>query len=95
MGQLLLGLWVVGETTTILDARGWHGLTPLEVHELARHEAPVTSGVAAEEGTATECHLLLLSLTWECTQPAAATAKGSGCCLYLAEGHCHFPEPYN
>ena len=56
---------------------------------------PVTSGFAVEEGTATEYHLLLLFLPWEHTHTAVATAKGSGCHLYLPEGHCHFPGSCN
>ena len=40
----------------------------------------VTPGVAKKEkkGIATKHHMLLLSLPWEHTHPAAATAKRSG-----------------
>ena len=54
----------------------------------------VTSGVAAEEGTAIECYPSP-SLPWECTRPAVATAKGSGHCLHLRKGHFYFPGPCN
>ena len=57
--------------------------------EQAPHGAPVTSGVM----TATECHLLLFSLPWEHTRPAAATAKCSGHAQNLPENHCHVKGP--
>ena len=67
------GLWDK-ISSAISDYRGWHGPPPLGVLDQASPVAPVTSG----EGTATEGHLLLLSLTWEHTQPAMAFAKCSG-----------------
>ena len=84
-----------GQTTVVIsDARGGQGPPPQGVREQAPPEGPVTSEVSKEEGTATKLHSLL-SLPWECTHPAAATAKCSGCCLHLPEDHCHFPVPCN
>ena len=60
-----------GQTT---DSRGWRGLPPLRVCEQAALAAPVTS----EEGIAIKHYLLWLTLPWELTHPAAATAKCSG-----------------
>ena len=53
----------------------------------------INAGDATEEGTATERHPLLLSLLWECTCPAVATAKSSGYQLHLPEGHCNQQQP--
>ena len=67
-----------GKTTTFIsDSRDGHGLPPLGVQEQGHPAAIVTSGVGAEEGTATKCHPLP-SPSWECTCPTFATAKGSG-----------------
>ena len=86
-GHLLHGLQVVGANTTVItDSRGGCGPPPLGVCEQVPPEAQVTSESGIEEGSATEHHPLLLSLPWECTRPAAATAKPSGCCLYLPGG---------
>ena len=77
-----------GQTTAVsYNSRGGHVLLPLGVHEWAPPAAPVTSEVDTEEGIATKPHLLLLSLAWECTYPAIATAKCSGNLLNLPEAH--------
>ena len=60
-------------------------------HQKASHKqapplAPVTSGVANEEGPAIKSHLLP-SLPWECKCPSTAAAKGSGHHLHFHEGH--------
>ena len=77
----------------ISDFRGGHVPPPLGDCEHVPPRAQVTSGVGTEEGTATKHNSLLLSLPWECTHPAVSTAKGSGYCLQLPEGHCHFSGP--
>ena len=59
--------------------------------EQAPAVAPVTSGVATEEGTAIECHPFSL-LPWEFTCPVPA-GKFSGHHIHSPEGHCHFPGP--
>ena len=92
MGRFFHDLQAVGANH---DSRGGHGLPLLGVHEQAPPVAPVTSEVSTEERIATEHNLSLLSLPWECTHPIAATAKCSGCCLNLAEAHCHFSGPCN
>ena len=73
-----------GQTMAVVsEARGINGLPPLEACEWAPPATPVTSGVGKKEkneGTATKDHTLLLSLPWEHTCPAAATAKHSGWC---------------
>ena len=56
--------------------RAWHATTRV---------APVTSEVSKKEGIATEHHPLLLSVPWEHTRPADATAKGSRCCLHMPD----------
>ena len=71
-GHLLHGLQVKGANhCSHSDSRGGCGLPPLG--EQAPPETPVTSEVGTEKGNATEHHLLLLSLPWECTQPATTT----------------------
>ena len=81
-----------GKTTAIItDPRGGHGSLPLEVPEQAPLAAPITS----EEVTAIEHYLLLLSLHWELTLPAAATAKCSGHFINLLKAHHNFPGPCN
>ena len=70
-----------GQTVAVLsEARGRRGLPPLGACEEAPPVTPVTPGVAKKEkkGIATKHHMLLLSLPWEHTHPAAATAKHSG-----------------
>ena len=68
-----------GQTTTVTsDFRGVHGMPPLGVHERVPLEGPFTSEGTTEEGTVTEHYLLLLSLPWELTHSATATAKCSG-----------------
>ena len=85
-----------GQTTTVIsDSRGGPGPPTLGDHEQVLPVALATSEVSTEEGTANEHHLLLLSLIWECTQPAAATAKHSGHCQHLPKGHCRFTRPCN
>ena len=62
-GHLMYRLQVVGEiATAISDSSGGCSLPPLGVHEQAPPVDPVTSGIFAEEGTATKHHPLLLSL---------------------------------
>jgi len=70
--------WQEQSTAAISDYRGGCGLLPLGVCEQAPSAALVTSEISAEEGTATKCHPLLLSLPWESTCPATATVKCSG-----------------
>ena len=55
-------------------------MPPLGVPEQAPFAAPITSEDTTEEGIVTEHYLLLLSLPWENTCPAAATAKYSWQC---------------
>ena len=69
--------------------------SPPRVHEQSPPVVLVTSGDSTEKGTVTKHHLLLLSCHWECICPAVASAKGSGHCLHLPEGHCPFPQPRN
>ena len=91
-GPLWYGLW--GQTAAaITDSRGMRDQPPLGVLKQAPLAAPVTSGVASKEGTATESQSLP-SLPWEHTHPIVTTAKGSGCCLCLPEGshHCQGPS---
>ena len=45
-----------GKPLQLSDSRAWHSLPPLGVHEQAPPAAPVSSGVATEENTATERH---------------------------------------
>ena len=62
----------------ISDTRGGHGPPPLLVCEQAPPVVPVTSEDRKEEDTAIEHHPLLLSLPWEHTHLAAATATCPG-----------------
>ena len=67
----------------VSETRERHGLPPLGACEWAPTVAPVISGVGKKKkkkkiSTATEYYPLLLSLPWEHTCPAAATAKHSG-----------------
>ena len=67
----------------VSEARGMSGLPPLGACEWAPPAIPITLGVGKKrkkEGTATKHQRLLLSLPWEHTCPAAATAKHSGWC---------------
>ena len=66
--------WRGQASTVIIDSRDDHVLLPIEVPKQAPPAVPVTT----EEGTAIEHKLLLLSLAWELTHPAAASAKCSG-----------------
>ena len=54
---------------------GGHGPQLPEVCNQAPPADPVTSVVSKKEGTGTEYHTLLLSLTWEHTCPAAVSTK--------------------
>ena len=65
-----------GQTTTVItDSREGHGLLPTGVPE----QVPPAVLIASEESIAIEHKLLLLSLPWELTHPAAAaTVKCSG-----------------
>ena len=81
-----------GQTTTVItDSRDRHGLLPLGVPEQAPLAAPITS----EEDIAIKHYLLLVSLPWELTNPAAAIAKCSGHLINLLKTHYHFPGPCN
>ena len=83
-----------GQTTTVItDSRGGHGPPPLEVHQQAPLTALITSEGTTEEGIATECHQLLLSLLWKPTHLATTTVKCSGHHLNWPEPHYRFPEP--
>ena len=74
-----------GQTTKVIsDSRGGHGPPPLGVPEQAALAVPITSEDTTEEGIVTEHHLLLLSLSWEHTRPAAATAKCPGQCPHAS-----------
>ncbi len=78
-------------TAVITDSRGGLGPLPLEVPE----QAPLASSITSEEGIAIEHYLLLLSLPWELTHPAVATAKCSGHLEDLPRAYYHFPGPCN
>ena len=85
-----------GQTTLLIpDSRGGNGLPPLGVHEQVPLVVLITSEGTTEEDIVTEHHLLLLSLPWELTYPATATAKCSRHCLNLPEAHFDFPGPWN
>ena len=91
-----VGSQAPGKTTVAISYfRGGHSPPPLGIHEQVPPVAPVISGVTSEEGTATGCHPLLLSLPLEHKCLAAATAKDSGHHLHFHECHCHFPGPCN
>ena len=91
MGFFMHGLQVGGQTSTVItDSRDGHGLLPIGVHEQAPPVVPITS----EEGIAIKHKLLLLSLPWELTHPAAATAKCAGL-ADLPRAYDHFPGPCN
>ena len=77
-------LWKPSQTREVVMANDHHGQALLAT--------PGSSGVGAEEGPATECHLLP-SPPWEHICPFIAKAKGSGHHLHLPEGHCHCPGP--
>ena len=83
--------WQGQTTTDITDSRDGHGLLPIGIPEQAPSVAPITS----EEGTAIKHKLLLLSLPWELTHPAVATAKCSGHLEDLPRAYYHFPGPCN
>ena len=75
-GCFLHGLQGQGQTTTVIsDSRGECGTPPLEIPEQKSLVAPNTSEGTTEKDIVVEYHLLLLSLPWEDTHPAAATAK--------------------
>ena len=62
--------WWKQTTVVNTDARDSHGTLPLGIPEQAPPVIPIT----LEEVTAIKHKLLLLSLTWKLTHPAAATA---------------------
>ena len=70
-------------TAVITDSRDGLGPLPLEVPE----QAPLASSITSEEGIAIEHYLLLLSLPWELTHPAAAIPKCSGHLINLPKAH--------
>ena len=70
-----------GQTTPVFsDSRGWRGPPSLGICEQKLLLAPTTSEGTIEKDIVMEHHLLLLSLPWEHTHTAAATAKRSGWC---------------
>ena len=90
-----------GQTAVVVsEARGRHGLPPLGACEWAPPATPITSGAGKEKkkkkkkkGPATKYHMLLLSLRWKHTCPAASLPNALGDAQTL--GHCPFPRPYN
>ena len=77
-----------GQTTTVItDSRGECGLLPVGVPE------PLVAPITIEEGTVIEQYLLFLSILWELTYPATASAKSSGHLVNLPKAHYHFPGP--
>ena len=58
-------------------------------------QAPPVVPISSEEGTAIKHKLLLLSLPWELTHLAVATAKCSGDLEDLPRAYDHFPGPCN
>ena len=78
----MLLAWSTGgewQTTAIIyDSREGHEPAPIGVHEQTLFTAPITSDSTTEEGLATKHHMLLLSLLWELTHSAAATANVLG-----------------
>ena len=66
--------------------------TTARVCEEVPPAAPVTTEISKKEGTATEHPLLLLSLPWEHTCLAAASAKCSWQCPCMLD-HYHYPGP--
>lgn len=89
-----------GQTTAVVsDSRGGCRPPPPGVHEWVPPVPPVTSGVSAEEGTATESHLLLslsgnahtlpnvLGAAYTCLK-ITATSQGPGARSSL----CHLPR---
>lgn len=96
MGCIVQGLQVVGANHQVIsDSKDGLGLPPLGVCEQAPLAAPVTSEGTKEEGIVTKHRLLLLSLSWELTHGASATAKCSGQCLNLPEAYYNFLGPCN
>ena len=95
MQSLLHDLQAAGtnHSSHLRNQRGC-SLPPLGICEQAPPIAPITSEVSKGEGTATMHHPLLLSLPWEHTCPASATAKCSGPHLHMPD-HCHIPGPCN
>ena len=92
MGCFMQGLRVAGANHCNYHCpRGDHGLLPLGVPEQAPPVVPSTS----KEGTAIEHKLLLLSLPWELTHPAASIAKCSGHLGDLPRARYHLPGPCN
>ena len=78
-----------GQTTTVItDSRDGHG--PI-VPEQALPAVPITS----DEGIAIKHKMLLISLPWALTHPAAATTKCSGQLVDLPGAHYHFSGPCN
>ena len=79
-----------GQTTRVItDSRAGHGLLPIGVSEQAPPAVPITT----EEGTAIKHKLLLLSLPWELTYSAVATAKCSGYLEDLPRAYDHLTRP--
>ena len=80
--------WWEQTTTVITDSRDGHGLHPIGVPKQAPPAVPIT----LDEGVAIKHKLLLLSLPWELTSPAVATAKYSGHLEVLPRDYYHFTE---
>ena len=91
-GCFLHGLQMAGAShCSYTDSRGGCGPLLLGVPE----QAPFVAPIASEKGIAIEHYLLLLSLLWELTHTAAATARCSGHLINLPKAHYHFPGPCN
>ena len=91
-GCFLHSLQVSGKTTAVItDSRGGHGPLPLGVPE----KTPLVAIITLEEDIVVKHYLLLLSIPWELTHPAAASAKFSGHLVNLPKAHYHFPGPCN
>ena len=58
-------------------------------------QTPLVAPITSEGGITIEYYLLLLSLPWELTYPATATATCSGHLVNLLKAHYHFPGPCN
>ena len=70
-----------GQTASVIPgSRGGRGSWPLGTPVQKSLAVPTTSEGTTEKDIETEHHLLLFSLLWEHTCPAAATAKHFGQC---------------
>ena len=96
MVPLLLLVWSIGAGSKLLQCIARHlqesvnrqHLWPQSPQRAPREGHP-------EKGTVTENHLVLLSLPWELTHPAAAPAKCPGHLVNLPNAYYYFPGPCN